>query len=95
VARRRSDAKQLPDNATSKPPVRVLRRRRRGPSAGKPRGEGGPQERAPQAAERAQDFGAPPPPAAGARMSRAPRPAEPPPKNPNVFSYTYTIWKSS
>lgn len=29
------------------------------------------------------------------KTSRAPRPAEPPLPNPNVFSYTFTIWKSS
>jgi hypothetical protein len=29
------------------------------------------------------------------KTSRAPRPAEPPPANPNVFSYTFTIWKST
>lgn len=30
-----------------------------------------------------------------AAWTRAPRPAEPPPRNPNVFSYTYTTWKTS
>jgi len=29
------------------------------------------------------------------KTSRVPRTAEPPPPNPNVFSYTFTIWKSS
>jgi hypothetical protein len=29
------------------------------------------------------------------KTSRAPRPAESPPANPNVFSYTFTIWKSN
>jgi hypothetical protein len=29
------------------------------------------------------------------KLSRAPRSAEPPPSNPNVFSYTFTIWKST
>lgn len=27
--------------------------------------------------------------------TRAPRPAEPPPPNPHIFSYTYTTWKTS
>lgn len=30
-----------------------------------------------------------------AAWTRAPRPAEPPPRNPRVFSYTYTTWKTS
>lgn len=29
------------------------------------------------------------------RWGKAPRPAEPPPRNPNVFSYTYRVWKTS
>lgn len=29
------------------------------------------------------------------RSGRAPRPAEPPPRNPNIFSYTYRVWKNS
>ena len=29
------------------------------------------------------------------RWGKAPRPAEAPPRNPNVFSYTYRVWKTS
>lgn len=32
--------------------------------------------------------------AAPARLRRAPRPVDPPSRNPNIFSYTYRIWKS-
>lgn len=28
-------------------------------------------------------------------LSHAPRRVEPPPRNPNIFTYTYTIWKTS
>ena len=96
MARRKNDLKQQSDNAPDKSSARVMRRRRRGPTDGRPRSEvGGAQERMPQNAEKTAAYSSPPPPSASVRFGRAPRPADPPPKNPNVFSYTYTIWKSS
>jgi hypothetical protein len=91
---RRKNADKPAEQPVHKPPTRVPRRKRRRPSGAKPQ--------PPQASARAvqhddlQD-GYPlhdtwPTPV---KTSRAPRPVEPPPPNPNVFSYTFTIWKST
>lgn len=33
--------------------------------------------------------------AASTPVFRGPRTVEPPPRNPNVFSFTYTLWKTA
>lgn len=84
------------EQAGQKAPVRVPRRKRR-----KPTGTAAPQRR--QASAKPQqrddvheDSYQPSPMDLGAvKMSRAPRSAERPPANPDVFSYTFTIWKST
>ncbi len=92
MARRRNPDKPA-EPAAQKAPVRVARRKRRKSPAARP----------PQAQARAlhgdeaslDDYDAPAAPPGIPRLSRAPRPAERPPANPNVFSYTFTIWKST
>ncbi len=88
---RRSNRKAETD--TRKPPARFVRRRRssrRGHEAGEePQLDAnGPVETNPAGAKGT---------ARGSQRawSKAPRPAEPPPKNPAVFSYTHTIRKTS
>jgi hypothetical protein len=90
---RRRNADKPAEPAAQKAPVRVARRKRRKSPAGRP----------PQTPSRAlhsdeaslDDYDAPTAPPGIAKLTRAPRPAERPPANPNVFSYTFTIWKST
>lgn len=91
---RRSSAGRPAHASLAKEPGRVPRRGRRKPSGPKP-------QTAPAQGRPALDYGAreEPTPARveplALHLSRAPRPAEPPPADPNVFSYTFTIWKSN
>lgn len=90
---RRRHVDKPAEPAAQKTPVRVARRKRRKPSAG----------RSPQAEPRTlqsddaylDGYDGPAAAAVAPKLSRAPRPAERPPANPNVFSYTFTIWKST
>lgn len=87
--RRNADKPAVP--AAPKAPVRVARRKRRKSPAARP-----PQARSLQSDEASlDDYDAPAAPPGIPKLSRAPRPAERPPANPNVFSYTFTIWKST
>lgn len=92
---RRKNVDRPTEPSVHKPPTRVPRRKRRKPTGGvKPQAthssgrtalrEELPDER-PMHDTRAMPI----------KTSRAPRPAESPPANPNVFSYTFTIWKSN
>lgn len=90
---RHKNADKAAEPAAPKPPVRIARRKRRKPSGARPQP---PAARALHGGdslpERYDGPGAAPD---ELKVSRAPRPAERPPVNPNVFSYTFTIWKSS
>jgi hypothetical protein len=86
---RRSNRK--PDTDARKPPARFVRRRRA------PRREraAGDAPSHPAAAEYDSSDGGSALEGLPRAWSRAPRPAEPPPRNPAVFSYTHTITKTS
>ena len=91
---RRKSAERPAEQPVHKPATRVPRRKRRKPSGAKPH-LAPPSTRAiprddPQEGRPLHEPWATP-----IKTSRAPRAAEPPPSNPNVFSYTFTIWKSS
>ncbi len=90
---RRKNADKPAEPAAQKAPTRIARRKRRKPSGARPQQ---PSARALHGGdpfpERHDGPGATPD---EIKVSRAPRPAERPPANPNVFSYTFTIWKSS
>ena len=91
MSRRRNTGKPA-EPATPKAPERIARRKRRKPPAtrsaqSQPRRL--PDDEAPMG-DSAEPMARP----AMPKLSRAPRQAEPPPANPNVFSYTFTIWKS-
>jgi hypothetical protein len=94
--RHAGEADKQAEPAGQKAPVRVPRRKRR-----KPTGTASAQRRQPPAKAPARDdlheAGYQPPimETGAIKMSRAPRPAERPPANPDVFSYTFTIWKST
>lgn len=93
MARRRHVDKQPAEPAAQKPPVRIARRKRRKSPPGRPPQA---QPRSLQSDEAHLDgYTGPAAPPASPKLSRAPRPAERPPANPNVFSYTFTIWKST
>lgn len=91
MSRRRNSGKPT-EPAAPKAPVRVARRKRRKPPAARSAqtqqrrlsDDEAPMEDHAEAAAAPTLF----------KLSRAPRPAEPPPADPNVFSYTFTIWKS-
>lgn len=90
--RRNTDKPEEP--SVHKPPTRVPRRKRRKPSGGaRSQGAHGPAKQPQHSGD--DGYSLPGYEPAPIKMSRAPRPAELPPSNPNVFSYTYTIWKSS
>lgn len=91
---RRKNIERSEDPAIHKTPARVSRRRRRKPPVAKAQPQGAQGKF--MSSDGAQDEYAMRGDAPGSmKMSRAPRPAEPPLPNPNVFSYTFTIWKSS
>ncbi len=92
MARRRNTDKPE-EPPVQKPPTRVPRRKRRKPSSAKPQSSHGPAKQPQHGGD--DGYTLPEYEPAPIKMSRAPRPAELPPSNPNVFSYTYTIWKSS
>lgn len=91
---RRKNLERPDEPSVQKLSPRVPRRRRRKPYNAKPQpppaqGKPAPLDSAPDDyVSRTGDAGP-------LKMSRAPRTAEPPPPDPNVFSYTFTIWKSS
>jgi hypothetical protein len=91
---RRKNTDRPAEQPVHKPPTRVPRRKRRKPMDAKPQPPQ-PSARGVQRDDLQDGYplhdGRPTP----IRTSRAPRPAEPPPSNPNVFSYTFTIWKST
>lgn len=91
---RRKNLERSDEPAMQKSPARVPRRRRRKPYNAKPQpptAQGKPT----LADGVPEDYPLRPVEPGPLKMSRAPRTAEPPPPNPNVFSYTFTIWKSS
>lgn len=96
MARNRRSSRK-PDTDARKPPARFVRRRRA------PRRDRGAGNAASQPAAAGQPAATEyDPTAAGSTLeglprawSKAPRPAEPPPRNPAVFSYTHTITKTS
>lgn len=91
---RRKNVERSGEPTMNKPPTRVPRRRRRKPFGGRPQTPAPSGKQLPQdGSEAALTMHSAEP--APIRISRAPRPAEAPPPNPNVFSYTFTIWKSS
>lgn len=90
---RRKNADRPAEPAAQKTPVRIARRKRRKPSGARPQP---PSARALHGGDSfAERYDGPDAPPDEIKVSRAPRPAERPPANPNVFSYTFTIWKSS
>lgn len=94
MARRKGQSPAQGSTADPEAEGRVARRRRRRPNS---RGDRNPP---PQSGGKSPgDYQDPSiKPASNvlpARVSRAPRPAEPPPPDPNIISYTYTIWKTS
>jgi len=90
---RRKNADRPVDQETQKPPARIARRKRRKPSGARPQQ---PSARALHGGDSSPErYDGSRSPADAMKISRAPRPAERPPANPNVFSYTFTIWKSS
>ena len=94
MSRRKSEDRSNPEAAPHKPPVRVPRRQRRRPAGVKthpPQGAGKaqPNENAPE------PYLASGPDHNTLKLSRVPRAVEPPPANPNIFSYTFTIWKDT
>lgn len=90
---RRKNTDRPAEQPVHKPPTRVPRRKRRKPAGAKAQiaqaSNRGEQRNTPQ-----DEIGRDARPAP-LKTSRVPRSAEPPPANPNVFSYTFTIWKSS
>lgn len=70
--------------------AKVVRRRRRRPSQSRNRSENRGRTNQSSSGSQLVESGQ-----SVAAWTRAPRPAEPPPRNPNVFSYTYTTWKTS
>jgi hypothetical protein len=79
---RQADNDRLESPSSQRPSGKVVRRRRRRPARNKPELRARPAQTQSDQAEPVVPW------------SRAPRPVEPPPKNPNIFSYTYTVWKS-
>lgn len=94
--RHAAEADKQTEPAGQKAPVHVPRRKRR-----KPTGTASTQRRQATAKASPRDdlhedgYQPPAMEPAGVKLSRAPRPAERPPANPDVFSYTFTIWKST
>jgi hypothetical protein len=90
---RRKNIDRPAEQPVQKPATRVPRRKRRKPSGARPH-----LAQPPRAIPRDDPQEGHPlhePWATPIKTSRAPRAVEPPPSNPNVFSYTFTIWKSS
>ena len=91
---RRRNSDRPAEVTVQKAPTRVPRRKRRRP--GSPKAQSQHLAAKPTQRDDREDgyslAGFEPAPI---KLSRAPRPAEAPPSNPNVFSYTFTIWKSS
>ncbi len=91
---RRKNLERSSEPAVHKPPTRVPRRRRRKPPGSRPQSSGAP-ARTPQRVDELEDYRLPGTDTTQIKLSRAPRSAEPPAPNPDVFSYTFTIWKST
>jgi hypothetical protein len=94
MPRRRTSDKPA-EAGVVKPPTRVPRRKKRRPSGAREAQTLHVSSKPSPRDEREAGYSSPGSEQAPVKMSRAPRPAEPPPSNPNVFSYTFTIWKSS
>lgn len=79
----------------STPPAstRFVRRRRSVKRRRSDQPTGGAQPYAPP--ERAPEHAEPLPAAQDVPLPLGPRTVDPPPRNPNVFSFTYTVWKGS
>jgi len=91
VTRRKRSAKKM-ESGRRKPQTRFTRRRKRRSGRGRS-SEADIAEKA-QAELRPARSSASSMPSAP-RWTRAPRQVEPPPRNPDIFTYTYTIWKTS
>lgn len=89
---RRRNAGKPAEPAEPKPAVRIARRKRRKPPAA--RAAQGQQRRLANDEASPEDYDGPPAGPPMPKISRAPRPAERPLADPNVFSYTFTVWKS-
>lgn len=90
---RRKNPERPDEPAGQKLPTRVPRRRRRKPYSAKSQPPTAQSKQTPPGMV-AEDYASYPNDPAPLKLSRAPRTVEPPPPNPNVFSYTCTIWKS-